>query len=401
MLVRPRPRFFQAGALHYTRAVPRRVPHRRVLLSSAGCLLTTGVLVLHRQSFADAGGGQSVSLPLTAKLTQQADASSEDARDLSVAALLSSWLRSWLCEVFEGLRIVQRSAYLFCVFYPTVLTSPVLLLAAPDSFLVQWWWKLVRFSICTSGPCNIKFSQWVATRPDLFPLVVCQQLQDLQTNAIRCSWYETRSTLAHMFGPRWNETLHLDVDSDGRPIIIGSGCVAQVLRGRLGDSQTPVAVKVIHPHVAKSIKDDIRIMRFLCRVIERMPSFCNLGLGESVDQFSLFMESQLDLTVEAASLMRFRKNFGCDSAEKGAAQRQRAASSSITFPEPMYPYVTRLALVEAFEEGDLMLHLVDDMDGPTRHKLATMGLDAILKVKPVSFRASLKMRSPVSKNAHL
>lgn len=298
----------------------------------------------------------------------------------SVAALLSSWLR----EIFEGLRIVQRSAYLACLFAPTILTSPVLLLAGPDSVLVRWWWKLVRVSICTSGPCNTKFSQWVATRPDLFPLVVCHQLQDLQTNAIRCSWDVTRSTLAHMFGPRWHETLHLDLDSKGSPIIIGSGCVAQVLRGRLGDSERIVAVKVIHPHVAKSIKDDIRIMRFLCRVIERLPSFRNLGLGESVDQFSLFMESQLDLTIEAASLMRFRKNFGCDRIENSAAQQRRPESSFITFPEPMYPYVTRLALVEAFEEGDLMLHLVDDMDGPTRHKLATMGLDAILKVATLS-----------------
>lgn len=303
-------------------------------------------------------------------------------------------LRFWLDACIEGIRIAQRSVYLACIFTPSLLSSPVLLLGNSQFFLVKWWWELFRDAIRLSGPCNIKFSQWIATRPDLFPLIVCQQLQDLQTNAIRCGWPETLRTLVAMFGDRWEEVLSLDKDPlTGAPKIVGSGCVAQVFRGTLLQEPyrgTAVAIKVIHPHVAKSIADDIRIMRLLTCCLEWVPALKNMGLVESVEEFAMFINSQLDLTREAASLSRFRKNFGNVSSlpfmDSSSAQTATASSSTpsttqkITFPEPVYPLVTKQALVETFMEGELMLDLIGSVDAPTRRALATMGLDAILKM---------------------
>ena len=279
----------------------------------------------------------------------------------------------------EGVRIVNRSTYLALVFAPPLLTSPLLLFSR-DGETVQWWWSLLRTTICRSGPCNIKFSQWIATRPDLFPLVVCQQLQDLQTNASRCSWRLTKQTLETMFGSHWPEMFFLEIDPDsGEPVVVGSGCVAQVLKGRLLQpverAGLPVAIKVIHPTVAVAIQDDLRIMRFAARLLESVPSLSQLGLLESVEEFALFMNSQLDLRREAAALSRFRANFSPPPGSKS-----QAGTHSVDFPEPIYPLVTPLALVETFAEGQLMLDLIGSIDAPTRHRLATLGLDAILKM---------------------
>ena len=303
-------------------------------------------------------------------------------RSLAEAVMDAIW--RWLWGVVEGVRIVHRAGRLALIFTPTILTSPLLLLH-PDSPSLVWWWSLLRDSIRRSGPCNIKFSQWIATRPDLFPLVLCQQLQDLQTNAIRCSWSLTQKTLSDMFGPLWRDIFALEVDpATGEPLVIGSGCVAQVLKGQLLQPSewagAPVAVKVIHPTVAKAIEDDIRIMRWVASWVEAVPRLAGLGLSESVEEFAAFMNSQLDLRKEAASLVRFRKNFasGAETAKIGSGSNRE--SNTVHFPEPLYPHVTRLVLVESFVAGELMLDLMHRLDAPARHRLATMGLDAILKM---------------------
>jgi len=313
-------------------------------------------------------------------------------KETLVALLLTAlqWLRGGVRSLTEGVRILQRTGYLACIFAPSVLTSPVLLLSDEQSPAVKWWWSLLRDCIRWSGPCNIKFSQWIATRPDLFPLVMCQQLQDLQTNAIRHSWKATRATLTDMFGPDWDGIFSLELDpASGEPTIVGSGCVAQVLRGRMraggaaggGGGGAEVAVKVIHPTVAKSIEDDIRIMRFVTHWLEKLPRLCHMGLTESVEEFSLFMNSQLDLRREAAALARFRKNFNIQAGDGSSDSKgKKGGGVAVTFPEPLYPHVTRLALVETFAEGELILDLLGRIDAQTRHELATSGLDAILKM---------------------
>ena len=295
----------------------------------------------------------------------------------------------WWWGLSEGVRIIHRSVYLALIFAPSLISAPLLFLSDDGSVHFNWWWSLFRDSIRRSGPCNIKFSQWIATRPDLFPLVVCEQLQDLQTNAMRCSWSQTHHTLESMFGLRWEELFTLEIDpASGEPVVIGSGCVAQVLKGKLlqpvNRAGMPVAIKVIHSSVSKSIQDDIRIMRWLAYCMEKIPSLSNLGFQESVEEFASFMNSQLDLTKEATSLVRFRKNFSSGNAEMGAESTKKhlhpKQDRRVHFPEPVFPHVTPLALVEGFVEGKLMLDLLQNIDSPMRHRLATMGLDAILKM---------------------
>lgn len=160
-------------------------------------------------------------------------------------------LLSWVRMTMNNLRaVVFRFIYLVFSFSPAVLTSPILLLDSCE--FKKWWWVVLRNCIRQSGPCFTKFAQWISTRPDLFPLSVCKNLEDLQSNAAIHSWAETERALILSFGTDWDKSLRIVADNstenvlDGfRPAVLGSGCVAQVLLGQLHGQQ--VAVKIIHP----------------------------------------------------------------------------------------------------------------------------------------------------------
>ena len=145
-------------------------------------------------------------------------------------------------KIVAWIEMMIRSIYLSLVFAPAALTLPVALLqgidqdGVDDKRKASWWWSILRNCIRNSGPCTIKFSQWIATRPDLFPLSLCTQLQDLQINATRHEVSESLKSLKRAPGVSTlfaNKSLVLDQDQDGQYIILGSGCIAQVFKGHL------------------------------------------------------------------------------------------------------------------------------------------------------------------------
>ena len=104
-------------------------------------------------------------------------------------------------KIVAWIDMILRAIYLSLVFAPAAITLPIALVSGIDQEDVNdktrgaWWWPLLRNCIKNSGPCTIKFSQWIATRPDLFPLALCRQLQDLQVNASRHPISESLETL--------------------------------------------------------------------------------------------------------------------------------------------------------------------------------------------------------------
>lgn len=173
--------------------------------------------------------------------------------------------------------------------------------------------------------------QWAAMRHDLFDPRVCVQLSKLQSTTRPHSWRETKAILNRILGEQWEDILQLTEDS-----MIGSGCVAQVYKGRLrestgyGTQQKEVAVKVLHPGIRRSMELDLALMVSAAHAgewvgqlllpllagkghaaegevntLQAVPLRC-ISLLESVAEFSGFMLSQLDLTHEAEALERLR-----------------------------------------------------------------------------------------------
>ena len=280
-----------------------------------------------------------------------------------------------------------RSIYLGLIFAPAAITLPFAVIQGLDKEKGgkgDWWWNWLRECVRQSGPCNIKFSQWLSQRPDLFPLLLCDQLRDLQVNASTHSIKHSLRALEKAFGRKWSETITLARNEHDEPVIIGSGCIAQVFRGRLkkqkkggGEEEHDVAVKVVHPRAAKSIAADTNIMLALARLIELLPGTDSLSLHESVQEFTKLMLSQLDLRNEAKSLKEFRKNFAIStSAADGNNQYRRR----VRFPGPLA--VSKSVLVETFEEGETIAEAMKaiESDHQVRSGLAQVLLDAILKM---------------------
>ena len=75
-----------------------------------------------------------------------------------------------------------------------------------------------------TGPCLIKFAQWIATRPDIFPIFLCQELSHMQNKVLtQVDYAHAQRALVQSFGSECNKFLTLDKND-----YLGSGCVAQV-----------------------------------------------------------------------------------------------------------------------------------------------------------------------------
>ncbi|EEF37718.1 ATATH13, putative [Ricinus communis] len=176
------------------------------------------------------------------------------------------------------------------------------------------------------------------------------------------------------FRKRWLQVVHRTLEKAEVPV--ASGSIAQVHRASLrfrypGQKQVKpmvVAVKVRHPGVGESIRRDFEIINMVAKLSNFIPTLNWLRLDESVQQFAVFMMSQVDLAREAAHLSRFIYNF----------RRWK----DVSFPKPVYPLVHPAVLVETYEQGESVSHFVDELEGHDRIKsaLAHIGTHALLKM---------------------
>ncbi|KAF6153939.1 hypothetical protein GIB67_023716 [Kingdonia uniflora] len=278
------------------------------------------------------------------------------------------YLSSIIFSVLEGFILLLRAIYLVVLFSPTVAMAPF-----ADSFGIEfreYWLNFVLWTLEKGGPAFIKWGQWAATRPDLFPPDLCSMLTKLHTKAPVHSFAYTRKAIEEAFHRQLAEVFE---DFEEEPV--ASGSVAQVHRATLrfqypGKQVKPivVAVKVRHPGVGELIRRDFMIINLVAKMSKFMPTLNWLRLDESVQQFGIFMLSQVDLAREAAHLSRFIYNF----------RRWK----DVSFPKPLYPLVHPAVLVESYEQGDNVLHYVDELKGNDQIKsaLAHIGTHALLKM---------------------
>ena len=230
-----------------------------------------------------------------------------------------------------------RSIKVATILSPALITAP-LLYGTPQ------WWNLLRYCIGCTGPCLIKLCQWIATRPDIFPIQVCHEFECLQNSAILHSWRDTERLLIDAFGVNYPDYLTIH-SSD----TIGCGSVAQVYRARLHGQ--PVAVKVLHPGITTQIKADVDILHYLAEWGEYF-GYESLSLVESVELFESFLTSQIDLQHEADALQRFHRNFH--------------SFPGVSFPKPHLEYCRHDILIESLAEGVLLSDYLRDTNRNTK-----------------------------------
>jgi len=269
--------------------------------------------------------------------------------------------------VAEEVAMVCRALYLMLLFVPAASLAP---LCIQLGWRREDWLLLLRWTLERAGPAFIKWGQWAATRPDMFPADLCRILAALQTGAPRHDFRHTRSIVEAAFRQPLEE-----IFSEFAQKPVASGSIAQIHRAVLSSrgaartdqpAGTVVAVKVRHPGVSSTMQRDFALMQRAAALSARVPVLAKLNLQESVRQFGAPLREQLDLQAEARNLQRFNTNF--------------RSWKRLSFPRPIFPLVASDVLVESFEEGKLISHYVDDPQNSHNVALADIGLSSYLQM---------------------
>uniref|UniRef100_A0A8C9UX31 AarF domain containing kinase 2 n=1 Tax=Spermophilus dauricus TaxID=99837 RepID=A0A8C9UX31_SPEDA len=339
-----------------------------------------------------------------------------------------------LSSVFLHLRIWLRAGALLAKFFPLLLLYPLTYLAPSLSSL---WLHLLLKATETSGPTYIKLGQWASTRRDLFSEAFCALFSKLHIRVTPHPWTYTEQFLRQAFGEDWGNVLSFETQEP-----VGSGCVAQVYKAfastaflekdqRLGqaaclqlssgaravgglrellghfekeqkspgnladqsflerlllskaelvgsnavvsqasghqDHLIPVAVKVLHPGLLTQVHMDLLLMKIGSRVLGLLPGIKWLSLPEIVEEFEKLMVQQIDLRYEARNLEHFQRNF--------------RDVTSVKFPTPLRPFVTRDVLVETYEESvPVSSYQQAGIPIDLKRKIAQLGINMLLKM---------------------
>jgi len=269
---------------------------------------------------------------------------------------------SWL---HRFIRLTSRVVFLMSLYIPLLYIFIATYIAEMIGLrnCTRYAWSYAVWATTRAGPIWIKFAQWVATRPDIFPANLCDQCAQFHSSAPAHSWKETEE----MLSKSWSNWRSFLIFEDKTPL--GTGCITQVYKAvlKLGPESHNVAIKIMHPSVRERMHLDLNLFWIVLRLCSRLPILKDYlywsDLKSSLQEFEAMMVSQMDLRTEADNLMRFNENF--------------KNNKHIEFPKPYVGYVSRDILIESFEEG---VFISDYYEAPKKVKmrLANIGLDGFL-----------------------
>lgn len=234
--------------------------------------------------------------------------------------------------VVVPLQTLIRALQLTCIFIIPVLVSHPVLTTFYDS---QSWYKLIRFVCQMAGPSFIKLGQWASSRTDLFAPEFCSIMSTLHSNVTPHSWEYTNDMLCDLLKVKDLSEIFESIDQTP----IGCGSIAQVYKARWKghDTNDYIALKVLHPNVINLINMDCHILQILANGINKIPTMEWLSFAEEVKNFTILMNIQLDLRIEAINLDKFNMDFH--------------DNPLIKFPKPDIKWTSRNVLFEEYVEA--------------------------------------------------
>lgn len=162
----------------------------------------------------------------------------------------------------------------------------------------------LRCALEDLGPIFIKFGQLLSTRPDLLPADIVLELNKLQDRVPPFPGDQFRAQVEQALGQTVTEAF---AEFDPNPL--ASASIAQVHAARLWDG-AEVVVKSVRPGIENVIEQDVALMSWLARLIERYsPDGERLRPVQVVDEYRQTIFDELDLMREAANAAQLRRNF--------------------------------------------------------------------------------------------
>jgi ubiquinone biosynthesis protein len=165
----------------------------------------------------------------------------------------------------------------------------------------------VREALERLGPTFVKLGQILSVRPDILPPPYLAEFEKLRSKVPPFSYGEVRQIVAAEL-KRPLESVFREFE----PTPLAAASIAQVHCAVLPTGEK-VAVKVQRPGVRRQMREDIRIVRWLARRVERLvPSARPLRPIALVNEFADWTMKELDFRVEAEHADHFRHNFAND-----------------------------------------------------------------------------------------
>ncbi|MEW5251434.1 ubiquinone biosynthesis regulatory protein kinase UbiB [Microbulbifer discodermiae] len=154
------------------------------------------------------------------------------------------------------------------------------------------------------GPIFVKFGQLLSTRPDLLPADVVAELDHLQDNVPP---FPADQCIARVEAALGNSVDNLFAEFERTPL--ASASVAQVHGAQLFSGES-VVVKVLRPGIEGVIEQDLHLLQWIARWIERfVPDGRRLRPLEVVVDYRHTIQGELDLVREAANATQLKRNF--------------------------------------------------------------------------------------------
>jgi ubiquinone biosynthesis protein len=177
---------------------------------------------------------------------------------------------------------------------------------------LPWHWRReerplgmrLRLALEELGPVAIKLGQALATRRDLLPLEMADELARLQDRVPPFPGALARRILEETYGAPLERVF---AEFSETPLAAAS--IAQVHAARLKDGRE-VVVKLLRPGIEQRIRQDLRVMYLLADFIQRyVPDGQRLRAREVIEDYEKTILDELDLVREGANAAQTRRNF--------------------------------------------------------------------------------------------
>lgn len=155
----------------------------------------------------------------------------------------------------------------------------------------------IRLALEELGPVFIKLGQLLSTRQDILGPSIINELKKLQDSVEPVDYRSVESII---------KKIPLAINLDPLPAAVGS--VAQVYYAKL-DSNENVVVKILKPGINSTIEQDFKFLKNSSKLFKIIKTLRRLKLDKIVDELHASIKKELDLTIEAQSLDRFKHNM--------------------------------------------------------------------------------------------
>lgn len=190
----------------------------------------------------------------------------------------------------------------------------------------------VRIALQELGPTFVKLGQLLSTRGDLVGPVMARELTKLQDEASSDAFQDVRAIIERELG-RTLESIFAYFE----PTPIASASIAQVHYARLQDNRE-VVVKVQHPGIDKTIRNDLELFKGLAEFVEQLlPEFRPYQPRQTTLLLQRSLTRELDFQQEVRHLQQFARNF--------------ADEPDVRFPTPHTDFCTQRVLCMDYLDG--------------------------------------------------